>query len=835
MVEMMKKRLIASAMALFAAGAIASQGGTRVLTVDDVLKLENIGQAVIGNGERTLVYEWVVAHEDAPNLEVLNERGDFGPHAKLYAVDLDRKEAPRLLFPQEAQGGYWIGALSPDGARLAVYSLVAHEFKAGVYEFATGRLTWFGFMPNYDLRYMQHPTWISAEELAYVAMEPGVRPGVFGPYAITERQYEVWQKTFARKEASVSVFRSTGNAGVEEPNWFGSGTLLRVDARTGRTTEVDSGYFTSLTPSPDGRYLAALRFGGQIRATDRLLGGFTKHLTPLIYDLRDDNRKLSPCDDCHIMPSNLWWSADGHRLAFRAFHVSDETLGIHQYEPAAQSLSTLDERGLWLSCSLPVLPVGPGRDVVVFAQPLADRTQRKPWIPSCVRESRQDWFLKGESGVKNLTAPVVNVGESAAGMTRDGVLVTTADGEALILGADGKTRKLPLTRGKDPTLSVWKPWSRAEWQNGSVFPTDHVVLQTSKQVIYYDLKAKRAAALARPAGHANLLAMSPRHALFTQEADDGSARLLLVQTQQKTRELLAYNTHLRGIKLGSQVHIPYEFQGKKLSTCLLLPPNWHPGRRYPTIVEVYPGSPYDKPCEGAGIHLSTMQLFAARGYIVLYPPAPEELMRTPEGPTRNQTALALGAVDAAIAQGYVDPDRLGVYGMSQGFHSSLQAVTETNRFKAAVAANGISDFLTSYGAGVNWGLTQYTGGSGLYFRWGASDRYESPNGDNGLGVAPWVDPGRYTSNSPVYHADRIETPVLLLFGDLDDFGASQATEMFTALHRLRKEAQYALYWGEGHGNIFPANVRDVWKRMLDWYGRHLDVGGQPSANQTPGK
>ena len=832
--RMPKKCFLPVVLAVLACGTATARTPTRVLTVDDTLRVQNVGQAVFANDERTLVYEWVVAHEDAPNLDVLLEQGDPGPHSKLYAVSPQRPEAPRLLFPQEDRGGYWIGALSPDGRRLAVYSLVSHTLRAGVFEFESGRLTWFDFTPNYSSFYMQHPTWISNDELVYVAMGPGARPSVLGQYAMAEGMREAWEKTFAGKEPSVTVLTSPVS-GVEDPDPFEKGTLLRVDAHTGRTAALDKGYFSSLTLSPDGRYLAALRFGGQLRATNRGFTGFGRKLTPFVFDLKAGARKLSPCDDCHVLFSNLWWSADSQRLAFRSFHVSDETLGIHQYEPAAQALRTLDEKGLWLSCWAPVIPVGSGHDLAVFAQPLQDRNQTRPWIPTCTREARQDWYLKGDADELNMTASIHRVGETPAALTPEGLLILTADGEAWILGGRGSTRRLQVARGVDSGLGLWQPWSMSAIRSGAPFATDHVVLQTPRDVIYYNLGAMRGSGVPRPSAEASLLAMSPRYALFREDGKDGSSRLRLTGGGA-TRDLLAFNTHLRGIRLGSQVHVPFEFEGSKLSTCLLLPPDATAQQRYPTIVYVYPGGPLEASCYSTGVDFYSAQLFAAKGYAVLFAPAPSKLIRTPDGPTRQLPNIALAAVDAAIARGYTDADRLGVYGMSQGFHSALQVITETRRFKAAVAANGIADFVTHYGSGgFAMGLTRPFGGSGPFNAFSNADRYEQPGDDNGLGVAPWVDPGRYTSNSPVFQADRIETPVLLLYGDFDAFGMSQAMEMFSVLYRLRKETQYAIYWGEAHGNIAPANVRDVWKRMLDWYGQHLGVGGQSSANQTPGK
>ncbi len=91
-----------------------------------------------------------------------------------------------------------------------------------------------------------------------------------------------------------------------------------------------------------------------------------------------------------------------------------------------------------------------------------------------------------------------------------------------------------------------------------------------------------------------------------------------------------------------------------------------------------------------------------------------------------------------------------------------------------------------------------------------------------MGRAPWRDPHRYARNSPLTSVERINTPVMLIHGDLDSTGsATQAEEMFTALSRLNRDAVFVRYWGEGHTLTSPANLRDLWPRRLAWYREHL--------------
>jgi dipeptidyl aminopeptidase/acylaminoacyl peptidase len=105
-----------------------------------------------------------------------------------------------------------------------------------------------------------------------------------------------------------------------------------------------------------------------------------------------------------------------------------------------------------------------------------------------------------------------------------------------------------------------------------------------------------------------------------------------------------------------------------------------------------------------------------------------------------------------------------------------------------------------------------------------SGRFEgSGSTANALDATPWQDPLRFVQHSPVFFADRIRTPLLLMTSDFDGFPMGQSQEMFSALYRLRKDATLVTYCGEGHGNLSPANFRDAWRRRFDWFDRYLNL------------
>ena len=173
------------------------------------------------------------------------------------------------------------------------------------------------------------------------------------------------------------------------------------------------------------------------------------------------------------------------------------------------------------------------------------------------------------------------------------------------------------------------------------------------------------------------------------------------------------------------------------------------------------------------------------------------------------------AVQAAIDQGVADPDKLYLMGQSFGGFSTYGLVTQTHRFKAAVALAGLSDLISLYGqfdARLRYGRDPQ---DDIFMEW----LFESAQ--TRMGGPPWQDLGRYLRNSPLLTVDRVQTPLLIIQGDLDYVAMQQGEEFFRALYRQGKRARFVRYWGEDHVLTSPANIRDMWTQIFDW----LDSGG----------
>jgi hypothetical protein len=97
------------------------------------------------------------------------------------------------------------------------------------------------------------------------------------------------------------------------------------------------------------------------------------------------------------------------------------------------------------------------------------------------------------------------------------------------------------------------------------------------------------------------------------------------------------------------------------------------------------------------------------------------------------------------------------------------------------------------------------------------------SGQGAMGGPPWKETDRYLRNSPLLSVARIQTPLMMVYGELDVVAMQQGEELFTGLYRQGKRAELVRYWGEGHNILTPANVRDLWARIFAWLDDFGDI------------
>ena len=166
----------------------------------------------------------------------------------------------------------------------------------------------------------------------------------------------------------------------------------------------------------------------------------------------------------------------------------------------------------------------------------------------------------------------------------------------------------------------------------------------------------------------------------------------------------------------------------------------------------------------------------------------------------------LAGIDAVERQVPVDDHRLGLIGYSYGGYMTMWAVTQTNRFKAAVAGAGVSDWLSYYGE------------NGI-------DEWMLPF----FGASVYDDPAIYARSSPIDYIRQVRTPTFEYVGDADvECPMPQTQEFYHALHTLGVPTEFVVYAGQGHGMKDPKAQADARRRTLAWFGRYLapDVPGR---------
>ena len=328
---------------------------------------------------------------------------------------------------------------------------------------------------------------------------------------------------------------------------------------------------------------------------------------------------------------------------------------------------------------------------------------------------------------------------------------------------------------------------------------------------------------------AELIDASPTATVWRETTLSGS----YIRERSKTgvvRALFDANGHLARVRWGEKRLVEYRSTtGTALKAAVILPPDYAPGKRYPTIAWVYPRymvrdfSDYWLDPSLPGIY--NLQLYAAHGYVVLIPSVPLAKNSDTHSTLDDLSDGVLPAIEKLSALGITDPDRVGVMGQSGGGYAVFGLITRTNRFRAAVALAGISDLALLTGE-FDPTARDYAGIADE-----ASDnRAEAELSIWSLGAPAFEAPERYAIASPLSHVASVETPVLIVHGDQDVRGGiGQAEIFFSALARQGKTARLLRVGQESHSLAqSPANIRAIIAETLAWFDKYL---GPPGAHQ----
>lgn len=261
---------------------------------------------------------------------------------------------------------------------------------------------------------------------------------------------------------------------------------------------------------------------------------------------------------------------------------------------------------------------------------------------------------------------------------------------------------------------------------------------------------------------------------------------------------------------GNAESIVWNNEGFRIQGWLLYPANFDPAKRYPMIVEIHGGPSNMRTNYWPTPHFD-MSAMAALGYFVFFP-NPRGSYGEGEAFTRanvkdfggGDLRDILSGLDSVLQKVPVDSNRIGVTGWSYGGYMTMWTVTQTNRFRAAVAGAGIADWLSYYGEN-------------------SIDEWMIPF----FGASVYDDPAVYAKSSPITFIKQVKTPTLVIVGERDgECPAPQSFEFWHALKTIGVPTQLVVYPGEGHAFRDPKDDLDRLRRTLGWFDHYLGTANQ---------
>ncbi len=248
--------------------------------------------------------------------------------------------------------------------------------------------------------------------------------------------------------------------------------------------------------------------------------------------------------------------------------------------------------------------------------------------------------------------------------------------------------------------------------------------------------------------------------------------------------------------------------GITLPAILIKPENFDPGRKYPLMVYIYETLAnglhrYVSPGPGTSINVAR---YVSNGYVVLQP----DIIYEVGYPGPSAVKCVVPAVEKVLEMGFVDPKRIGIQGHSWGGYQISYLITQTNIFAAVQAGASVVNMTSAYG-GIRWGS-------------GMSRAFQYEKTQSRIGAPLWQGILQFIENSPLFWAERINTPYLTIHNDEDDAVPwYQGIEFISALRRLGKEAYMFNFNGEKHGLRNRENQK-YWTVHQDEFFDHFLLG-----------
>ena len=312
-----------------------------------------------------------------------------------------------------------------------------------------------------------------------------------------------------------------------------------------------------------------------------------------------------------------------------------------------------------------------------------------------------------------------------------------------------------------------------------------------------------------------------KHAAFRAAAENEYAEIYAASVAPwSAKKLTAMGDQLKGFTPGRREVISWKSgDGATIEGILYKPADFDAKKKYPLLVVIHGGpTGVDQPVVSADRYYP-IERFVAKGALVLRPNYRGSAGYGEKFRALNVRNLGVGdyadvisGVDALIARGFVDKDRVGSMGWSEGGYISAFITASSDRFKAVSVGAGISDWMTYY---VNTDITPFT------------RQYLHAN--------PWDDPEIYKKTSPISYIAKAKTPTLIQHGENDRrVPIPNAYELRQALEDRGVPVKMVVYKGFGHGITKPKQQRAVMEENEKWFGKYI-WGEEPAASKAEEK
>lgn len=833
---------------------IAANG--RAMTPEDLLTRVTLGRTVLSPDGK-----WAaIVVERATKVGESYARGYLSglERTDIWLASTDGKTLLNVTRGEPVHAGHWSPVWSPDSKRLAMVSTRGGDnVRAYVYDLHTRSLRActsdgvdIGLRIELPGATLSTIAWFDSNQLLLGVLPPGTRPLALDESERTLRIVTKGMNDVKRGRgvtASILDTEEVERSAVQEKQV----TLSLIDVISNRAQALTriplietrlSQRIVSI--SPDRAYAAVI-------ATDYPRPLFpegrpgVENLHPLklgVANLRKANDPVRWLRDVRpvsfglgLMPTAIRWAPSGSTLAFVGMPVKDvqpaagaftvlaqenqpRAISALKYDPKAAGAQFLTAEDIQWANSGELLVYGYAgtatgllaetslKDVRGFGRDNSQETARRDW-----------WIISSPNSYHNLTREMPQSTRTLFKTRKSNAIFGASGGRLWAIDAGSRTVKPLALADTGPASIVWPRAADGDQ------PVEHLIISHSNAAgsDLFRVDVMSASPLSIKLGTIRrgdvFTGYSQSHQLITYETPSTEVRVIGTNKKEPVT-LVSFNRQLDAIAKPEYRTFQYESSdGKQLSGALLLPYGYTPGQRYPLIVHVYGGS-VPPVGDWASPHRSRLYpdplVLAGRGYAVLIPSIPLEPMGKQSDPMLDFEKGVNPAVDKVVQMGIADPDRTGLIGFSYGGYTVCGLVTQTHRFKVAVAIAGPTDLLGFYGS--------------------LDSRYRFDDIPNPLtrpflveaqqsrmGVPPWMDLERYLRNSPYVHADKVTTPLLMIYGELDSIPLSQGEQLFIALNRLGKRAKLVRYLGEAHSIESPGNTLDMWDHIFNWFDAFL--------------